>query len=41
MKYLLILLVIVLLSGCGTIKGLSHDISWAAGKIDDSITIPE
>jgi len=31
----------LILAGCGTVKGLAHDVSWAAGKVDESIKVPE
>ena len=30
-----------LMSGCGTIKGIAHDISWTANKLDRAIVIPD
>ena len=36
-----LVVVCILQSGCATIKGVAHDLSWTAGKIDQSITIPE
>lgn len=43
MKNLLWIIVVglLLLARCGTVKGLAHDISWTAGKIDDAIVVPE
>ena len=31
----------LIVAGCGTIKGLAHDISWAGQKVDESIKVPE
>ena len=43
LKKVLILGVILLLAvaGCSTIKGMAHDISWTADKIDQSIVVQE
>jgi len=35
-----LLALIYLLTGCATIKGLAHDASWTADKIDQSIVVP-
>jgi len=40
MRFLLIIS-ICLLSGCATIKGIAHDVSWTAGKVDQAIHIPD
>ena len=29
------------LSGCGTVKGVCHDVAWGADKIDRAIVVPE
>lgn len=36
-----ILAIVLFVAGCGTAKGIAHDISWTAGKIDDAIVVPE
>ena len=30
-----------ILSGCQTIKGVTGDTAWLAGKVSDSIVVPE
>ena len=41
MRIILLIITLLALSGCATFKGIAHDVSWTAGKIDQSITIPE
>ena len=40
-KTMVLVLVLGILSGCGTMKGIAHDVSWAADKVDQAIVVPE
>ena len=37
----IVVVVVLFMAGCGTIKGLAHDISWTADKVDQAIVVPE
>ena len=36
-----VMAIVALLAGCGTVKGLSGDLSWGFNKIDEAIVVPD